>query len=80
MKRLLTFSVLALLAIAALVTGVAVAAGIDPADSPPPWSSRCEMEIRAYEDSSANLYCHGRRKPFGAIDAETGRVRFFIPR
>jgi hypothetical protein len=45
-----------------------------------PFTKRCGMEIRAYDDGSASLYCDGRRKPFAAIDAESGRVRFFASR
>jgi hypothetical protein len=77
MKRSILLCVPVLLLVLA---GVAAAAGFDPSSSPPPWSSRCKVAIRAYEDGSANLYCDGRQKPFGAVDAESGKVRFFIPR
>jgi hypothetical protein len=76
MKRLILLCVPVVLALG----GVAVAKGFDPSSGPPPWSGRCKVAIRAYEDGSANLYCDGRQKPFGAIDAESGKVRFFIPR
>ena len=54
-----------------------LAAGVDPSQRSP---EAGKVAIRAYEDGSANLYCDGRQKPFGAIDAESGKVRFFIPR
>ena len=76
MKRLILLCVPVLLALA----GVAAAKGFDPSSAPPPWSSRCKVAIRAYEDGSANLYCDGRQKPFGAVDAESGKIRFFMPR
>ena len=77
-KRLSLLCVPVLLALG--LGGVAAAKGLDSSSAPPPWSGRCKVAIRAYEDGSANLYCDGRQKPFGAIDAESGKVRFFMPR
>jgi hypothetical protein len=59
--------------------GVALGAGFDPTPEHVPWTKRCVVEIRAYDDASASLFCEGRRKPFGSVDAETGRIRFYIP-
>jgi hypothetical protein len=77
MKRLILLCVPVLLVL--VVCGIAAAKGFDPSAAPPPWSGRCKVAIRAYEDGSANLYCDGRKKPFGAIDAESGKIRFFMP-
>jgi hypothetical protein len=67
-------------AVAVGATGVALGAGFDPAPEHAPWTKRCGVQIRAYEDGSASLFCEGRRQPFGSVAAETGRVRFFLPR
>jgi hypothetical protein len=58
----------------------ALAAGTDPYPQRPPFTKRCGIQIRAYDDGSASLYCNDRVKPFGAIDAESGRIRFFAAR
>lgn len=47
----------------------------DPALAPPPWNHRCRITVAAYEDGSASLYCGRRRRSFGRIDAESGRIR-----
>lgn len=48
----------------------------EAADRPgPPWGTACAVELRAYEDRSASLYCRGSGEAFGAVDAESGRVR-----
>ena len=72
-------------ALAALAATVALALAattraFDPATAPPPWSSRCPLTIRAHEDGSASFYCGRHAAPVGTLDAETGRVRLFIPR
>jgi len=73
---------LAATALAVSVAGgaTAVASGGDSYPERPPFTKRCGLEIRAYEDGSASLYCDGKRRPFAAVDAETGRVRFFASR
>jgi hypothetical protein len=58
----------------------AFAAGTDPYPERPPFTKRCGLEIRAYGDGSASLYCDGKVKPFAAIDPESGRIRFFAAR
>jgi hypothetical protein len=67
-------------ALAVTGAGVALGAGSDPAPERAPWAKRCTVQIKAYEDGSANLFCQHRRKPFGAVDADNGGIRFFIPR
>jgi hypothetical protein len=58
----------------------ALAAGGTSTPDRPPFTKRCGLEIRAYEDGSASLYCDGKAKPFAAVDAESGRIRFFAAR
>jgi hypothetical protein len=58
----------------------ALAAGIDGYPERPPFTKRCAVEIRAYDDGSASLYCGSRQRPFGAVDAESGSIRFFAGR
>ena len=58
----------------------ALAAGTDAYPHRAPFTKRCGIEIRAYDDGSASLYCDSRERPFGAVDAESGRVRFFAAR
>jgi hypothetical protein len=75
---------IAALAVAAVAAsfggGIALAAGGDGPPNRPPWNKRCPIEIRAHEDGSASLYCAERSRAFGAVDAENGRVRFFMTR
>jgi hypothetical protein len=56
-----------------------VARNFDPRRAPPPWSQRCRVSIAAYEDGSASIYCAGRRRRFGVVDAESGRIRMRTP-
>lgn len=69
------------LAIAAAAAGVATASAGEQeaarASALPPYTKRCAVEFRAYEDGSANIFCAQRAKPFAAVDAESGRIRFY---
>ncbi|MBA2240004.1 MAG: hypothetical protein H0W09_01970 [Solirubrobacterales bacterium] len=62
-------------------SGAGIASAVGEAERPqgeaPPYSKRCAIEIRAYEDGSASLYCGERLRPFAAVDAESGRIRFY---
>lgn len=77
-RRLYAGALAAVLATAA--GGIASAAGGDRSSNRPPWNKRCGIEIRAHDDGSASLYCDERTRPFGAIDAESGRIQFFRTR
>jgi hypothetical protein len=66
--------------VAAAGAATALAAGTDPYPQRPPFTKRCALEIRAYQDGSGSLYCEGKVKPFAALDAESGRIRFFAAR
>jgi hypothetical protein len=79
-SRRVRLAVAAGTAVAVGGAGAALGAGFEPAPEHAPWTKRCGAQIRAYEDGSANLFCDNRRQPFGSVDAETGRVRFFLPR
>ena len=82
MKRLLCLLGLALLILAipaAVMKPGEGALGFDPRLAPPPWKHRCSISMDAYEDGSASLYCEGRKRRFGTIDAESGRIRIRIP-
>lgn len=63
----------------AVGAGAAVAGAGDGerATAPPPYGKRCAVEFRAYSDGSANIFCAERAKPFAAVDAESGRIRFY---
>lgn len=63
----------------AAVGAAAAAAGGDDAGraAVPPFTKRCAVEFRAYSDGSANIFCAERAKPFAAVDAESGRIRFY---
>jgi hypothetical protein len=74
------FAAGALAAVLAATGGIASAAGGDRSPNRPPWNKRCGIEIRAHDDGSASLYCDERTRPFGAIDAESGRIQFFRTR
>lgn len=70
-------------ALAATAVGATTAVAIGGETSTPerpPFTKRCGLEIRAYGDGSASLYCDGRAKPFAAVDADSGRIRFFASR
>jgi hypothetical protein len=79
-SRKVKLAVAAGTAVAVGGAGVALGAGFEPAPERAPWTKRCGVQIRAYEDGSASLFCDQRRTPFAAVDGETGRVRFFLPR
>jgi hypothetical protein len=79
-SRKMKLAVAAGTAVAVGGAGVALGAGFEPAPERAPWTKRCGVQIRAYEDGSASLFCDQRRTPFAAVDGETGRVRFFLPR
>jgi hypothetical protein len=79
-SRRVRLAVAAGTAVAVGGAGAALGAWFEPAPEHAPWTKRCGVQIRAYEDGSANLFCDNRRQPFGSVDAETGRVRFFLPR
>ena len=66
--------------LAAAGTATALATGTDPYPERAPFTKRCGIEIRAYDDGSASLYCDERQKPFAAVDADSGRIRFFAAR
>jgi hypothetical protein len=70
------FALIATLAIVLLAGAIASAT---TGSSTPPWGSRCAVELRAYEDGSASLYCQGSPRRFGTIDAESGRTRVRWP-
>jgi hypothetical protein len=72
MKRL---ALLAGAAVAAIGLGAVGAASLDPEHPSHPLSSPCRITVKAHEDGSASLYCEGEAVAFGAIDAESGRVR-----
>jgi hypothetical protein len=80
--RLRRRAAIAVAAVAVTSAGAAtaLAEGTDPYPQRPPFTKRCGIQIRAYDDGSASLYCNDRVKPFGAIDAESGRIRFFAAR
>ena len=67
-------------AVALAATGVAFGRGLEPVPEHVPWTKRCPVELRAYEDASASLFCEGKRKPFAIVEADDGRIRFFPPR
>jgi hypothetical protein len=67
-------------AVALAATGVAFGRGLEPMPEHVPWTKRCPVELRAYEDASASLFCEGKRKPFAIVENDDGRIRFFPPR
>jgi hypothetical protein len=69
-----TGTLIAALAIDAIGGAVLLAAALDRDLLDAPRAS-CVVVRRRYEDGSASLYCRGQDIPFGAIDAETGRLR-----
>jgi hypothetical protein len=56
----------------ALIVAAVLAAGA-------PEGGACVLELRAFEDGSGSLFCAGRQRPVGRIDAETGRVDLWTP-
>jgi hypothetical protein len=60
--------------------GAGAAIAFDPHTAPPPFSQRCYVTLKGHEDGSASLYCGAAERAFGAVDAETGRVRLRVPR
>lgn len=67
------------LALAGSGAGIASAVGGQerPQQQTPPYTKRCPIQIRAYDDGSASLYCGERLRPFAAVEAESGKIRFF---
>jgi hypothetical protein len=70
----------AALAVTVAATSAVALGGETSTPQRPPFTKRCGIEIRAYDDGSASLYCDGRAKPFAAVDADSGRIRFFASR
>jgi hypothetical protein len=70
----------AALAVTVAATSAVALGGETSTPQRPPFTKRCGIEIRAYHDGSASLYCDGRAKPFAAVDADSGRIRFFASR
>jgi hypothetical protein len=64
---------LAVAAGAALVT-FALGAAVAPLAGEEPPDDHCRLEVVAYEDGSASLYCSGARHRFAVVDAESGRI------
>jgi hypothetical protein len=70
----------AVVGLTAAGAATALAAGTDTYPERAPFTKRCGVEIRAYDDGSASLYCDERQRPFAAVDADSGRIRFFAAR
>jgi len=79
-RRRIAIAATAVAATAVAATSAVALGGETSTPQRPPFTKRCGIEIRAYEDGSASLYCDGRAKPFAAVDAESGRIRFFASR
>jgi hypothetical protein len=69
---------LAVLAGASLVA-FALGAAVAPLSGEETPGNRCRLEIVAYEDGSASLYCAGEPHRFAVVDAKSGRIEISEP-
>jgi hypothetical protein len=63
----------------ASLVAFALGAAVAPLSGEETPGNRCRLEIVAYEDGSASLYCAGEPHRFAVVDAESGRIEISEP-